>query len=574
MIYVNQVGYEKNGKKTAVVTKPGIYSLVRLDEEALAADEKQETKRSTAGLALELEAVPYGQDPLSGEELYCLDFSEWNKNGRYMIEADDKSCRFTIGEAVYQPLENALLKSFYYQRCGCMLEEAHAGVYRHASCHTGKAKVLGSDMEANVSGGWHDAGDYGRYTTAAAVSASHLLWAWELYPHAFKEKINIPESGNGLPDILNEVGYELRWLLKMQREDGGVYHKLTSMRHAHFIMPEADKKELFLFPVSSLATADFCAVMAQAARVYAAYDKELAGKALRAAVKSFGWLERNPGLVMEKDPADCNTGGYGDECDHDERLWAVTELFYAGALEPGAFSENKITYDIKINKELVRDCFEKERRRDEHFAAQADESLFTGMGWQEVAGLAALRIIQEEGRFLGEDVYRTCRAAIVREADRCLKIAKENAFGLAMRPEDFGWGSCMGVSNRGIVLAAAYRLCENQAYVDCCTNHLDYLLGKNSTGYSFVTGFGERAYENPHSRPCYADGIKAPIPGFVAGGPNRRPIDEKAEWLIEEGTAPMKCYLDLWECYSLNEITIYWNSSLLLMTAFLIGHNL
>ncbi|MFT3982792.1 MAG: glycoside hydrolase family 9 protein [Lachnospiraceae bacterium] len=547
MIYVNQVGYKKNGRKTAVVTRPGIYTLV-----------------GPGGMVIHRNAVSYGEDPLSGELCYCLDFSDRKETGRYFIKFSDntdeevqsegRSCPFMIDEAVYQPLENALLKSFYYQRCGCALEEVHAGVYRHACCHTKEASVLGTDRKADVSGGWHDAGDYGRYTTAAAVSAAHLLWAWELYPHAFGEAINIPESGNGIPDILNEVRYELIWLLKLQQEDGGVCHKLTSMRHAYFVMPEADQKELLLFPVSSTATADFCAVMAQAAGAFADYDKVLADRALRASLRAWTWLERNPDLVMEKDPETCNTGAYDDECDTDERLWAATELFYMGKLEP----------------EVVRSYFEEERRRAECFAVPSGDSLFAGMGWREVAGLAVFRILREEGRLLGGDLYELCRQAMIGEADRCLKIAEENAFGLAMGPEDFGWGSCMGVSNRGIVLAAAYRLCKDQRYAECCTNHLDYLLGKNSTGYSFVTGFGERAYENPHSRPCYADGIKEPIPGFVAGGPNSRPIDEKAEWLIEEGTAPMNCYLDLWECYSLNEITIYWNSSLLLMTAFLV----
>lgn len=560
MIYVNQVGYEKNEKKTAVVTKPGFYSLMESGKEVM-----------------RLEADCFGEDPLSGEVLYRLDFSQRKENGRYFIKTfvqdakdSDESCGFAISESVFQPLENALLKSFYYQRCGCALEETHAGVYRHASCHTDKAKVLGSDTEADVSGGWHDAGDYGRYTTAAAVAVSHLLWAWELHPQAFQEEINIPESGNGLPDILNEVCYELRWLLKLQREDGGVYHKLTSMRHAYFVMPEEDKKELFLFPVSSPATADFCAVMAQAARILAECDQALAKRALHASIRAWGWLEEHPGLVLETDPAGCNTGTYGDQCDTDERLWAATELFYTAKSKSVLPFLNEITHEIHIDKDTLQNCFAKELQREHDRPLQSNDSLFTGMGWLEVGGLAALRIIQEGGSYLDEAIYRTCRTAILTEADHCLEIAKGNVFGLAMHPKDFGWGSCMGVSNRGILLAAAYRYCGNRAYADCCTNHLDYLLGKNSTGYSFVTGFGERAYKNPHSRLCYADGIEEPIPGFVAGGPNRWPIDEKAEWLIEEGSAPMKCYLDLWECYSLNEITIYWNSSLLLMTAFLV----
>ena len=95
------------------------------------------------------------------------------------------------------------------------------------------------------------------------------------------------------------------------------------------------------------------------------------------------------------------------------------------------------------------------------------------------------------------------------------------------------------------------------------------LLGVNGADYSYVTGAGEHAFKNPHNRVTVADGIDETIPGFVSGGPNGHPVDEKAEWLIVPGTPPMKCYLDIWECYSLNEITIYWNSPAIFLAAFL-----
>ena len=98
---------------------------------------------------------------------------------------------------------------------------------------------------------------------------------------------------------------------------------------------------------------------------------------------------------------------------------------------------------------------------------------------------------------------------------------------------------------------------------------MDYILGVNAAGYSYVTGIGEHSFRNPHNRVTVADGIEETIPGFVSGGPNACPVDEKAEWLIEPGTPPMKCYLDIWECYSLNEITIYWNSPAIFVSAFL-----
>lgn len=127
----------------------------------------------------------------------------------------------------------------------------------------------------------------------------------------------------------------------------------------------------------------------------------------------------------------------------------------------------------------------------------------------------------------------------------------------------------MVLMNRAMILATAYLLEQKESYRDAVTRQMDYLLGVNAAGYSYITAVGNRACQNPHNRVTVSDGIKPTIPGFVVGGPNEHPVDEKAEWLIVPGTPPMKCFLDIWECYSLNEITIYWNSPAIFMAAFL-----
>ena len=97
---------------------------------------------------------------------------------------------------------------------------------------------------------------------------------------------------------------------------------------------------------------------------------------------------------------------------------------------------------------------------------------------------------------------------------------------------------------------------------------LHYLLGRNALNVSYVTGHGEHAFKNPHNRPTFADGIELPMPGWVSGGPFKTPCDPKACELIPAGTPPMKCYVDEVESYSTNEITIYWNSPAVFMTAY------
>lgn len=587
-IMVNQVGYEAAAShKKAVADRPGSYVLKNAAGEVL--------WQGQTG-----EAV---SDPLCGETLYPLDFGSVGTPGKYHLESvgGEKSDTFAIDRDVLAGVHNAMIKALYFQRCGCALEEKYAGPYVHAACHTQDSEVYGEPGHTlKAQGGWHDAGDYGRYITPAAVTVGHLLYAYRLYTVAFKEQLNIPESGNGLPDVLNECRYELEWMLKMQREDGGVYHKLTAWKHADFIMPEKDKDTFYAYSVSSLATADFCACMALAARVYRSSsasgreEKEFSLRLEEAARRAWKWLRENPEPLLFTNPEGSNTGEYGDATDADERLWAAAEM-------------------MTLEVWLMRDT----REYGEEVRRILDTGLaVTDFGWTDVAGFAAMAVLTDPGaaKAAGEEIVQRFRTAVLAEADRLAVLGGHNAFGMAMETGDFCWGSNMVVTNRGILLALACKVLENEGetvwtqqeiasadssmtgagaadeaasarkeapsrnrsaasriarYEEVMQAQIDYLLGKNITGYSFVTGFGEHAYRHPHLRTTAADGIDDPMAGWVSGGPNGKPGDELAIKMIPAGTPPMKCYLDREECYSLNEMTIYWNSSAVFVTAYL-----
>lgn len=554
-ITVNQMGYTPNAKKTAVFAS----------ETLLDSDPIVQILNEKGTCVLETDAGNCGFDEASGDWIRHVDFTEVRQAGRYYLrvlpQGDNAvetvtSCCFTIGTDLYQNLLVDLGRTYYYQRCGMALEEAYAGKHVRPACHLERALTL-SDYEAmedghtdleyiDVSGGWHDAGDYGRYTTAAATAVAHLLYAWKWFPESFARTWNIPESGNGMPDILNECLYELKWLLKMQLADGSVWHKLTSMRHACFVMPEKDKRQLILFPASSVATADFAAVMALAFVVYREWDEAFAQIALNAAQRAWDWLKLNPDSVPFQNPKGCNTGAYDDADDRDERIWAAAELYHA-------------TGETQYLKELI--CMT--NRYDREY----------GLGWQNVAGLSGFAMIdlQEQGDMTQEkqQIRNKLIGQIIAEAEHAAALSQKSGYLNAMQCSDYTWGSNTTPLVRGMYLAAAYKLTGKQIYCDCAQRQMDYLLGVNGTGYSFVTGYGAHAVEHIHHRVMVADAEKGVIPGFVSGGPNGCPCDEKAEWLIEPGTPPMKCFLDVWECYSLNENTIYWNASAVFLAAFL-----
>lgn len=527
-IYVNQTGYFTNGLKQATLANARKWKLINSKDE----------------IVLEGTALQLSDDKNSGDKAARIDFSEITEPGTYRFTDDEgnTSCSFEIKDDIFASLLNDALKMFYYQRCGIALEEKYAGKYTHKACHTNKVSLLKDpSVSFECCGGWHDAGDYGRYITAGSVAAAHLLYAFEISPDAFSETVNIPESGNGVPDILNECRYELEWFLKMQTADGSVYHKCTSMYHTGFVMPEEDNLDFIVTPVSSLATADFAGACALAARIYKKYDAAFSEKLKAAALKAYEWLLDNPAYFFTN-PSECTTGTYEDPCDTDERLWAAAEIYrLTGKAE--ALNNIRGALNVKIST--------------------------TALGWGDVGGLAALCVLTAPEEIFGSDLTAHFRQNWIDEAERLTALSLENPYGIAFHTFDFGWGSNMGVLLNAIILVFAHKMTQKKAYLDAAICQIDYILGRNAMDTGYVTGYGEHAFRNPHNRPTYADGIDDPIPGYVSGGPNRNPCDEAALKAIRPGTAPMKCYVDDWGSYSTNEITIYWNSPLVFVLAYL-----
>ncbi|MBO4901465.1 MAG: glycoside hydrolase family 9 protein [Lachnospiraceae bacterium] len=537
-VFVDQVGYLTDAVKIAMTEHPCNYQIIR-----------EHDQHSVLDGAVS-ESV-YDAD--SDSHVYPIDFSELKEPGTYYILCGnhERSASFAISDHLYDDLLFDVLKCLYYQRCGTELKPEHAGVYVHPACHLSPAVLL-ADYQAKspnpqtfeLNGGWHDAGDYGRYVSAGSVAAGHLLYAYERFPDAFSFSLKIPESGNGMPDILNECLWELKWLLKMQLEDGSTWHKVTTYVHAEFIMPEEDTDRLVLFPPSSMATADFAAVMALAARIYKPFLPEFADTALQAAKRAYAWLMTHDYIGFHN-PEGCNTGEYDDACDLDERLWAAAELLRAD-------SEHAAQY-LKDLTDLDKKCKSK-----------------TGFGWRDISGLASMSILTDplhSARVLEE----TFRSEVLADAKKVTDMIQNKGWHLAMETDDFEWGSNMVVLNRAMLLSLASMVAPDNAdlYKTGILSHLHYLFGRNPMNTSYVTGYGDFACKNLHARVLETDKIKEPIPGFVSGGPFKDFCDEIALKMLPAGTPPMRCFVDHCDSYSTNEITIYWNTPLVFLLAFL-----
>lgn len=439
-----------------------------------------------------------------------------------------------------------MVRAYYYFRCGSELETQHAGKFTHGACHTSLASEwFDHSVKKDVSGGWHDAGDYGGYVTPGACAAAQLLYAYILYPNAVgKLDLNIPESGNGMPDFLSEIKYELDWLMKMQKADGAVYHKVSTAQHARFVMPEKDLGALYLLPVSSMATADLAAVCALGYRVYKEFDSQYAKKLLETAKLSLKWLDENPQFIGFRNPEGCGAGGYGEGGDRDNRFWAYSEMFAATGDEK---------YLLKAKELLVYD-FPR-----------------TEFGVGSIGGLGALAYLTS-GRISEDDgLAEAFRSMFVNQAHRLKWLADRSGYMAAMDERDYGWGSNMGLMKHGMIFAVCDTLCDAHEFGVYAKRQFDVLMGVNAVGMSYVSGNGERAINHPHLRPAAADGIDECIPGMVSGGANRRPVEEIAPKYIPKGTPPMKSFADVQDLYSVNEVTIYWNSPAVFVTAYLLN---
>ena len=212
-IYVNQMGYLPDSSKIAVFAFPQEHHADipdRLENVQLC------LKDGTC--VFTKDALAFGPDEASGDYVWRMDFSELTTDGIYFIKWNDStSYPFQIGNALYGNLNILLAKALYFQRCGMELTEPYAGKFARKTCHTAPSvlwtdyeKFLAGDLtekdmkKFDIRGGWHDAGDFGRYTTAAACALGHILYAYRFFPDAFTQSLTIPESGNGTPDILNE----------------------------------------------------------------------------------------------------------------------------------------------------------------------------------------------------------------------------------------------------------------------------------------------------------------------------------------------------------------------------------
>lgn len=564
-VRVNQVGYLTHGPKKGTVvtgaTQPLTWTLKTADG----------TKRASGT------TTPAGVDPSSRQRVQTFDFSKVTDAGEgYTVTIGGrKSEPFTIGDQLYSGLRTDSLAYFYHNRSGIRIDKDLVGA-RHArpaghdkaAPHRGDTAVPfrsgGSEYRRNVTGGWYDAGDQGKYVVNGGISVAQLMSAYErtrttqgASGDALSDgKLRVPERGNGVPDILDEARWEMDFLLRMQVPQGKPYagmafHKMHDKRWTGFpTRPDQDRQPRVLRPPSTAATLNLAATAAQCARIFKPYDPDYAARCLETARTAWAAAKKHP-KMFASDKDSIGGGAYGDRQVGDEFYWAAAELF---------LTTGEDTYRTAILRSPL------------HGDADALFPRGGGLSWSATAGLGALDLATVPSKLTREQ-RAAVRATVTKAADRYASDSAKSAYGVPYAPKGgkYEWGSNSQVLNNMVVLATAHELTGEARYRDAVLRGMDYLLGGNPLNQSYVTGYGERDSHRQHHR-FWAHQLDPKLPsparGSLAGGPNAG-LEDPVSAKKLKGCAPAMCYTDDIMAFSTNEITINWNAPLAWVSSYL-----
>ena len=559
---VNQLGYVPNGAKTAT------YKTTSTSAQTW------QLKRNGTVVATG-QTTPFGTDAASGDNLHQIDLSSVTATGTgfSLTVGNDSSYNFAISTNALSAALYDSLKYFYHNRSGIAIETQYTGGgngsftsnskwsrpagHLNVGANKGDLNVpcwTGTcNYTLNVSKGWYDAGDHGKYVVNGGISVWTLLNLYErsLYlgnnsPSVADGKLNIPESANGIPDILDEARWEMEFMLGMQvptgqTKAGMVHHKMHDVGWTGFpLAPHEDPQSRALVPPSTAATLNLAATAAQAARIWRDLDSGFAEVCLTAAQRAWDAAQSNPADIYSGN-YDNGGGGYGDKTVADEFYWAAAELY---------ITTGDSKYLSTLNNRTI---------------------LQSNFGWADtdLAGLISLAIVPASQT---ASLRSAAQQKIVSIAD--LHIATQNTSGYPAPSSitDYYWGSNGSVANKLILMGLAYDFTKNDTYAKGVGKGLNFFFGQNTQSTSFITGEGTKAVTQPHHRfwsNATNSSYPTPPPGAFSGGPNAGLEDPKsAVELASCVTKPATCWMDHIEAYAVNEITINWNAPLAWNLAF------
>lgn len=435
-ILINQLGYLPGSTKVAVFSgqeMPTIFYVV-----------SEETGEIVFTGGLEAEGYDRGHDEYNSYG----DFSELKTEGTYYIEAPilGRSYSFTIADEIYHDVFKEACKQYYYNRCGMTLTEEHAGNAAHNACHTGNASLLEDiSVSMDVTGGWHQDEKGQKDVVTAAKTIGIMLLAYELYGKAFTDDVGIPESGNGVPDILDEIRYEIEWLLKMQdQQTGAVYAGVTVYSPGEDASGKASN--IYVEPPSAEAEKAFAMALAKFSYLYQSYDTQYATVCLKAADRAYKHSEI------------CDEKGVDNW-----KFAAAAELYRAAGQQ--AFHAKMIEYF----------------KDSENFSERDEITILGGVTY-----ISTKHTVRT-------DLCEIVMDMLMSQSEDIAKTSKESLYFTAGNEKQSNNDQLLVEM---MYLAVVNYIISNHEYETIIENHLHYFMGRNAQAISYIENIGERSYEH------------------------------------------------------------------------------
>lgn len=531
-ILVDQFGYLPELEKRAVIRDPVIGFDADIDFSPGGTYAVIDTATGEAVFSGSPAAWNNGEvDELSGDRVWWFDFSAVTRAGQYVVRDMDRridSDPFEISPNVYRDVLRDAFKSFYYQRAGFEKREPYVEAgYADAASHLGP----GQDTEAqrydavgdlstarNLRGGWYDAGDYNQYTSWTSNYVSSLLFTYLQNPSIWTDDMGIPESGNGIPDILDEVKWGLDWLERMQNPDGSM---LSVLARAEASPPSeaTDPSRYGLANTSATVTA--AGAFAMAADLFREQPQlaSLAPAYSDRALKAWQWADANPNVLFYNNSEEHGTQG----------LAAGQQEVDLKRLNKKRLTASMQLYGLTRERAYARTA----HRLYDEMGGITPESTngFEGdIGYNLLTYAVSDRLPPRLARQVQADY------AGLLEAWNGWPVIRDAAHAYGAHVPDYWWGSNSTVSRSGSRFAQSFQLGRKDAgqAMNAASHYLHYLHGVNPMGLVYLTNMDRLGAERSASTLYHAwfvDGSKdfdstktsrfGPAPGLLVGGPNR-----------------------------------------------------
>ncbi len=604
------------------------------------------------------------KDKDSGDNVYKLDFSEYNTTGKYYLRIKGtnwRSFEFRIAGDIYSEANNDMLTNalnlYYQNRAGIDIEAkyitsgdsnalAHSGIHKIDTGIVQKvwnnyytktdATETYASSKIDVSGGWYNPENYNKYVVGSGMTVWTLQNMYErsIINGNDKEKFGdnsgvcvVPEVGNKVPDILEEVAYELDWMAKMkvqpdeptwgEKAAGLYYHSVHDYRFVDVCSEfsnyryeyECDPAPRIVKPPTFAATLNYAACAAQAARLWAPYDAEKAENYLKSAIEAYEayekyWYDYDDSAAIHPEMCtDCpkeelnetsqyapmwqaKTGTpYADNEVKDDAYWAACEIFVS-ASEMGESETAKEYKAILSESDYALQVFSR------LVTGESKDGEFTSLRWDQTSCAGSLSLALHE-ELLSDEEAEKVKESVLSAADDYVAMKERQGYGIpycydgagynepnSLPPQiiinGYRYGSNGMAATNAIIMAYAYDITKDMSYINGVAQTMDYLLGNNPLSFSYITGYGTYGVQSPHHKhwvnEINKDAPKAPN-GVLVGGASVELTDEYIRGLGfvpgDKNNLSQRCYTDSWEAWSVNDAALDWNASLAWVVSFL-----